>query len=110
MAEDENDRAFIDRDDDHADLLTEYEDKQNFDDERPDDDDEWGGGKKKKYKSSSSANNASNYSSSVSGVGSKILDPLSQTLLEMKNPKIKEMAEMEKEMFVEKLQKKMNKG
>lgn len=94
------DHDFIDGDDEHADLVKEYEeDNQVFADERPDDFNP----KKKKY---SSGNNNSDRVS----LNKKNLDPLTEALIDMKNPKAKVYTDGEKEAFCDKLQYKMKKA
>ena len=106
VRETKEDRDFIDRDDDeHADLIREYEeDNQDFDDEAPDKE---YGSKKKSKKSSASSGGGAHLSS---GINLKDQDPLSQTLAAMKNPKAKALSDPEKEILVEKLQRQMAKA
>jgi hypothetical protein len=89
------DLEFIDNYDDHADLVKEYdEENQIFDDERP----------QKKLSGKKSGANRER-----SGVDSGPLgdDPLSQVLKDLKNPRIKEWTDTEKQAFVEKLETRM---
>eukprot|EP01039_Chlorochromonas_danica_P007937 gene7937-8756_t len=93
------DDDFIDDDDEHADLVKEYDDdNQDFADERP-------LPKKGSKKSSSSSSSAYTGSSAPRG---KETDPLSQTLLEMKAPKARQMTAAEMETFVDRLQRRMD--
>lgn len=99
--ENEDDRRFIAKDDEFADLVKEYdEDNQHFDDERPSDDEEGYSSSKKHKKSSGSRSESFT-------VNAKDMDPLSVTLREMKNPKAKQLSDIQKEQYVDKLQKKM---
>mmetsp|Transcript_14577 Transcript_14577/g.24155 ORF Transcript_14577/g.24155 Transcript_14577/m.24155 type:complete len:623 (+) Transcript_14577:75-1943(+) len=98
------DRDFIDDDDEHADLVREYdEDNTDFNDERGEDDYR---SKKKKKRSSDSGGG----SGGGTRVNLKDQDPLSQTLAGMKNPKAKQLSDQEKDIMVEKLQVMMNKA
>lgn len=104
VKETEDDRAFIADNDDYYDIVKEYdEDNTQFNDY----DDEGGEYYKKdgKYKKSKKSN--SNKSEAHGGINLKDLDPVSQTLASMKNPKAQTMSEIEKVAFVEKLQRKM---
>jgi transcription factor SPN1 len=96
---------FIADDDENADIMREYdEDNQDFDDDEPG---EYAAGAKKKKKSSSSANSNAESTRRMSNANS---DPLSQTLAEMKNPKVKAMSDSDKERIVEKLLLKMSRA
>jgi hypothetical protein len=103
VQETKEDRNFIDaEDDDNADLLEEYaKDNTNFDEDERDDFDFQGKGKKGSSKASGGGSH---------GINLKDQDPLSQTLASMKNPKAKVLTDMEKEVLVEKLQRKMAKA
>lgn len=96
VVETQDDRDFIDEDDDQLDLRKEYDDDlQDFDDERPD--------KSSKKKSKP----VSQSSSSSYTPKTKDLDPLSQTLNEIRKPKVKALSDAEKDVMVEKLLRKM---
>lgn len=97
------DQDFIDKDDDeNADLMKEYEeDNQDFGDERPDD---YGSSNYKSSKSSSS----NNYNSERVSMGANETDPMSMALKGMKRPKTRQMSDSEKDIFIDKLQKKMS--
>lgn len=97
------DRDFIDAEDDHAELMDEYNGNQNFDEEL---DDEEGYNRNKKGNKSSAASRTSS-SSGLQQLPTKELDPLSQMLAEMKRKKKIELTDAEKDLFVSKLQQKM---
>jgi transcription factor SPN1 len=95
VVETQDDRDFIDEDDDQLDLRKEYDDDlQDFDDERPD--------KSSKKKSKPVSQSSSSYTPKT-----KDLDPLSQTLNEIRKPKVKALSDAEKDVMVEKLLRKM---
>lgn len=92
-----DDDDFIDEDDEHADLVKEYdEDNQDFADERP-----------LPKKGSKKPSSSSAYTGSSVPRG-KETDPLSQALLEMKAPKARQMTAAEMETFVDRLQRRMD--
>jgi hypothetical protein len=100
------DRDFIAGDDDFADIVKEYdEDNAEFNDDRPDDEDDYGSKKNKKKKTQPMSENHLS-----SGINLKDSDPLSQTLAAMKQPKAKGLTDAEKDILVEKLQKRMAKA
>jgi transcription factor SPN1 len=110
VVENEEDRNFIDEDDDLKDVRNEYDDDdQNFDDERPDHHRPGGGGGKSGGKKSSSSS-ASSSSSYVSKSSTKDQDPLSQTLSEIRKPKLKALTDAEKDQMIDKLLKQMTKA
>lgn len=87
IEENEDDRNFMDKDDDLGHITKEYdEDLQDFNDERP---------KKKKTAVGGSESR------------SKETDPLSITLNEVRKPKVKQLNDQEKEEIIDKLFKKM---
>jgi transcription factor SPN1 len=107
VVENEEDRNFIDEEDDLKDVRNEYEeDDQHFDDERPDSHRPGGGGKSGGKKSTSSSSSYVSKSSS----STKDQDPLSQTLSEMKKPKLKALTDAEKDQMIDKLLKQMSKA
>lgn len=101
VPETEADRAFIDGEDEHDELMKEYaEDNQTFQDENDEDDYD----RKKK----SSSHRPTPSGSSATSANTKSLDPLSQMLLEMKRKKKIELSEPEKDIMIGKLQHKMD--
>lgn len=100
------DRNFIDEDDDFADVVKEYdEDNTDFRDDY-DEDNDYNSSKKGK-KGGRKGGVDSDIRRSLTVNATRDTDPLSLTLLAMKNPKAKVMSESDKERFVEKLQRKM---
>lgn len=102
----DDDRNFIaGGDDEYADIMREYDqDNADFDDERPD---RYGSSKKKK---SSANRGGSSGGSTRAANGTANQDPLSQTLAEMKNPKVQAMSDSDKEKMVEKMLNKMSRA
>ena len=99
------DRNFIDEDDDFADVVKEYdEDNTDFRDDYDEDNDY---NSSKKGKKGGRKGVDSDIRRSLTVNATRDTDPLSLTLLAMKNPKAKVMSESDKERFVEKLQRKM---
>lgn len=104
LDETEQDQRFIvdEDDDEHAGIMKEYaQDNQNFDDD------------KDYYDRSRPHKKSANRKPSSSGGGSTAIsardtDPLSETLRTMKNPKAKGLTDPEKDIFVTKLQRKMD--
>lgn len=101
------DRNFIDEDDDFADVVKEYdEDNTDFRDDY-DEDIDYKSLKGKKGGRKGMSGGDSDIRRSLTVNAARDTDPLSLTLLAMKNPKAKVMSESDKERFVEKLQRKM---
>ena len=99
------DRNFIDEDDDFADVVKEYdEDNTDFRDDYDEDNDY---NSSKKGKKGGRKGVDSDIRRSLTVNATRDTDPLSLTLLAMKNPKAKVMSESDKERFVVKLQRKM---